>query len=386
VTIATDPPHSKAALHALVIGVSAYPYAPRPGLASVFGPAISAARFAEFLRTEWRHPDWELGSLRVLLSPLEREEDTAREAAGEVHGRATRASVQDEVFTWAERRYQPDDAALLYVAGHGSDELLSSALLLLEDFGAPPRGLNDALDLSFVMRGMATRAAKANFFFLDACRNTIKEQQQQEGGPLALRPFVATGDPYRPIYKVIPGAAPHRAAWTLPDEQVHEHGTVFSKSLLSALRGGALDLDPAGQFGITMDHLLEATSTNIEREAAYLSAEYGADIRGSTQGIGTIGDVLFHSPGSVDVPLEIELHPAIAARFGEAELFKVEPGRTRFDRPVPLSPHPVRITVPSGVYRLHVKSRPPPPPTFNEMQDWIVRPATPYWKVPLNYE
>lgn len=68
-------------MHAVVIGISEYADAPELTTA---GPAMSAARFAGWLRNEYRHPKLELGSLRVLLSPTEAEREAAQEAAGQM--------------------------------------------------------------------------------------------------------------------------------------------------------------------------------------------------------------------------------------------------------------------------------------------------------------
>jgi hypothetical protein len=146
-----------ARLHALVIGVSAYPHSQNRQLGSVRGPAISAARFAEWLRTKWRHPEFELGSLKVLLSPTEDEAETALAAAGGVSGRATSQNVRLAVWKWAELcNDSDDDIALLFVAGHGTESLYGGGVLLLEDHGSPGGALAYALDLDFVQKAIGT--------------------------------------------------------------------------------------------------------------------------------------------------------------------------------------------------------------------------------------
>ena len=166
---------TKAGLHALIIGVGNYPE--RPALTQA-GAVMSAARFAEWLRTEYRHPDLELRSMKVLLSPVDAAQlAVARLAAGQVDGAASRADVERIVPQWASAYdADPRDAALLYVAGHGSSMVLSGGFLLLEGFGSPGGALAHALNLGFLIEAMGTKRAHANFVFVDACRRTIEEQ------------------------------------------------------------------------------------------------------------------------------------------------------------------------------------------------------------------
>ncbi|MEJ7715353.1 MAG: caspase family protein [Thermoleophilaceae bacterium] len=201
-----------ARLHALVIGVSHYPHSTDPVLASIAGPAISAARFADWLRTSWNHPGVALGSLEVLLSPMEDDEAaTADAAAGKVAGPADAKHVGLEVYEWAERcNVSTEDIALLYVAGHGTESLYGGGFLLLEDYDAPGSGaLGNALDLDHVRKAIGTKCAHADFIFVDACRFTTDEQFDVADAS-ALKPIKWNREDatLRTHLKVFYGAAP----------------------------------------------------------------------------------------------------------------------------------------------------------------------------------
>ena len=105
-----------------------------------------------------------LESLCVLLSPIPAEESAVTEAAGGVDGRATRPEVNEATVNWAQRCDQnPDDAAILYVAGHGCSMVLGGGYLLLEGFGQVGSTLDHALNLSALIEAMATNRIRSPF-------------------------------------------------------------------------------------------------------------------------------------------------------------------------------------------------------------------------------
>jgi hypothetical protein len=368
--------------HAVVIGVSEY--ANKTGL-TASGPAMSAARFAEWLRNEFRHPRLEFGSLRVLLSPTEAEHDAAQAAAGGIDGPATRGPVEQELMAWADRCDRSNDVGLLYLAGHGTSMVAAGGYLLLADFGAPGAVLGRALSIDSVRDAMETKGAHANFFFIDACQETIDEQYETQD-PQCIKPIdVVRGAPRRrQFYRAVYGAAPDQKAWTLPDEEAVEQGTVFSKALFQALRTAA-DWDKDGGFCVTIDRLIAEIADNVERGGSELHARYGRDIRGTSQASGTPGDLLFHVPERVPVRLEIELDPASAADTAQGKLYRYTDWRRAvLDRDVALQPQPAQVVVDSGKYKLQL-SGPPPPGRIDQIDEHAALPGTERWKVVVAY-
>jgi hypothetical protein len=371
-------------LHALVIGVSSYPHARDYNLGSAPGPAIAAARFAQWLRTTYRNPTVDVRSVRVLLSPTEEEAVAVAEAVGQVDGRANLAGVTHGLRVWAEDcNANTNDIGLLYLAGHGTSMVVGGGFLLLEDFGEPDAPFSHALDLQYVMDAMSKRKAHANFIFVDACRNTIEAQKDHVFTGIQNITLNKTAAVLRKVLKVCYGAAPDKSAWTSSDDDILQYGTIFLKALLNALNKGAVELDQEGRLCVMANRLTSETARGVRTEARFLSQTYAQEMLGSGDGVGTLEEVPFHWPEVVPVDLEIELDPAIVARFAEASLFRViSSAQASYCRQVSFDPHPSQIRgIDSGKYRLQVG--PPIPPT---MHDWFVLPSSPRWKVTLPYD
>ncbi len=378
-----------ACLHGLVIGVSHYPHSTDPVLRSIAGPAISAARFAEWLRTRWNHPGVTLGSLEVLLSPIDDEAATALTVAGEVAGPADAEHVKLAVSEWAKRcDVSTEDIALLYVAGHGTESLYGGGVLLLEDYDEPGSGaLGNALDLDHVRKAIGTKRAYADFIFVDACRFTTDAQfDAADASPLKPIKWKREDATLRTHLKVFYGAAPDQSSYTLPEATVLEHGTMFCKALMAGVDGGAVDLDDDGGFCVSANRLLEAIARGVESEAGASNEVYARKIRATTEGVGTFMDVPFHWPESIPVTIRIELDPAGAAGEAEAALLKLRKASVATHHcNVTLVPHPSELTVESGKYRLRLNNVPQPPARFDQENDFVVMPSATHWKVEVHY-
>jgi hypothetical protein len=329
----------------------------------------------------------ECGSVEVLLSPTEAELPTTREAVGDVP-RATRDNVETALEEWAALcDLDPDDVAVLYLAGHGTDLFFGGGYLLLEGHGKAGGALAHALNIDFVQRAMSARRARTNFYFVDACRFPIRGHREGVGTSGVEGMTARTDDPrVRTAYKVFYGAAPDQSAWTLPEDEVLEHGTVFAKVLIRALNTDAADLDDEGRLCVDADRLTAGLARGVEAEARAMAQEYGKAIAGSAEGVGTSGYVPFHWPKRVPVELEIELDPATAAAEAEALLLTIKRAATAVDpRPVKLDPHPTRLTVDSGKYRLQLNNVPRTPQRFFASEDFMVLPSATHWRVEVEY-
>jgi len=372
-------------VHALVVGVGDYVRAEGATIGSIAGPVISALRFSEWLQSDFRPAGRELGTIRLLLSPTAQEQGVVDASRVEVHGRADRDTVAEELRAWANRcDASADDAALLYFAGHGTEAPLAGGHVLLDDF-SPEEGLDRALDLRWLFDAMEYRAAGVNFFFVDACRAAIREQTDFVG-QVGMRPIKVPQNavPRRSRYKVLYGAANGYSAWTLPDADLLTDGTVFSWALRQALQRAAVG-DYDGSLVVRCNRLSEEMALLVAAKLRELDQEYGGgEIRGAADGVGSIQEVAFHRPDSVPVELEIALTPEELALSTEATLYRaVDASNDRFDRQVLLDPHPARIVLQSGSYRLALKCPPPPPLGFDFSQRRFVVPGERLWTIEM---
>jgi hypothetical protein len=345
--------------HALVIGVSAYEHLPNAdappdlladetfGLRQLQSAAASAWSFAEWLRDEYNPPSAPLATVRLLLSPSAEEETKVKglKARGAGVPPATTKNVNDAVFEWREEfEDRPDDVAILYAAGHGimltKDE---GAFVLLQDFGAPRRGmLENSLDVPRVIAGLAGQTiAQKQFFFIDACQ----VRPDVVGDISAMKRGVGFDVPaeHPPgLAAIYTSAAPGTLALGAPGK-----GTLFSQALLECLGGLAATLADDGSDWVIKDTSMVGP---LQDRIAELAAEHDADQRAKLGG--TLGASVLHvlpKPPPLDV--EFRVAPDAAAPFCFATLDD-EHGKTVLNRS-PFAPA-LQQTVPAGLYTVAV--------------------------------
>ncbi|MGE3283555.1 MAG: caspase family protein [Alphaproteobacteria bacterium] len=171
-------------LHALIVGISAYPNLrafgeePAPhhlGLTQVSGPALSAWRLAEFLKARSPDHQWcqKLKTLRLMVLPDAADGIPANSAATPPTQAAFKAAAHD----WREdANDDPNSIALLYFAGHGLQDGAGESLMVLADFGAGPgESFDGCACVANVFAGMTPSSlrgelARTQFFFIDSCR------------------------------------------------------------------------------------------------------------------------------------------------------------------------------------------------------------------------
>ncbi|MFE3636720.1 caspase family protein [Streptomyces sp. NPDC059168] len=177
------------AMHALVIGVGAYPYCDKDQdpqvsvaakLKSLTTSEPTARAVAKWLLEKQRHdPTLPLGSLEMAISPLERE--TQCDIYGKSVERADFAGIQSAFAAWYERCDQRRDAVtFFYFVGHGCALKRGGQALLLENFGANPfNEFDDAADFDELYEGMGRCAAQSQLYFLDCCREVPEKLAEQ---------------------------------------------------------------------------------------------------------------------------------------------------------------------------------------------------------------
>lgn len=212
--------------------------APRYGtrLPSTAGPAVAAHRFARYLVAEFQRqtpPGCRLATLRLLLSPMRREQEAV---SGLSFGGAVRGDVSVALQDWADDCHtDPHNIAILYVAGHGVALGRSTSLLFLADAPAERSLALAAVNLSLVEARMADCAAKKNIFFYDCCAVGAGTIPRDQSGAMAVGDFPATPDGRKRTDLICVNAARvGTETFALGVE-----GTLLSRGLLGAPRGAA---------------------------------------------------------------------------------------------------------------------------------------------------
>ena len=366
--------------HALVIGVSKYQFltedgSPGTGGGQTFGlgqvrtPATSALRFAKWLESTYRNPAAPLGSVRLLLSPSDFEQQNVPGLGSlpvEVLP-ATRENVALAVDRWKnDCSTNADNVAILYASGHGIQMSPDDGgIVLLEDFAKIQNVLDHSLDVGAVRKGMAgPTMAQRQFYFVDACRVRPEDavQFQTLGNGVGLPAMFEGRAPVSPVYFA---ALPSTEALGAVGD-----GTLFVQALLECLET-ALGVDDRAQS----DGSWAVTSTTLVKELPKrireLAESHGAEQVATTGG--QIEDVPFHVlPGKPEVPITIQLDPETAAACARARLWdplaaEVFDGET-------FAPA-ISRTVPAGQYALAVRIQPPTDP-FVDVELFLV-PALP---------
>jgi caspase domain-containing protein len=366
--------------HALVVGVSRYEFltedgSPGPGGRETFGlqqvktPATSAFLFARWLETTYRSPTAPLGTIRLLLSPSEWEQENVPDLA-EIPAEAvpaTRANVEEAVAEWfAACSTNADNVAVLYASGHGIQMSPDDGgIVLLEDFARFPSVLDFSLDVGAVRKGMAgPTMAQRQFYFVDACRVRPEAalRFQTLGSGVGLpNPFAGTAR----VSAVYFAATPSTEALGAPGK-----GTLFVQALVECL-DTALGVDdhvqPDRTWAVTATTLVSALPKRVRELAETFGAEQTATTGGQLE------DVPFHTlEGKPQVPIAVELAPEGAAAVALARLFDPQAGDV-FDGEA-FAPRIAR-EVPAGNYLLEVRLQPPTPP-FKDVSTFVV-PALP---------
>lgn len=266
-------------LHALIIGVSNYPFIKASGLTALSGPALSAIQFANWLMAA-DNLSFPLKSVRVLASP------TSSEAVS-VQDRAQVKPAVLENVSRAAHEWQrdvaksTDGAALFYFAGHGIQRSRGDAVLLLEDFLHPDGGtdLERTISVNNVYNGMANFAmcpelAKTQFYFIDACRADLDQLhlrnfETQEPTPVFKIELGGVDDRTAPIFFA---AAAGKNSWT------QSSGTLFWQDLRACLDGmGAeqISMEDGDKWVVTISKL----NDSLARLVNQFNRAHGFDLR-----------------------------------------------------------------------------------------------------------
>ena len=344
--------------HALVIGVSRYPYADgddatdfgeSSGLENLTSAARSASEFAAWLLTEYRNPDAPLKSLRVLFSPSEGEElnEGIQNLLTEPYA-ATSAAVREELKAFRDLCKNTNNVGIVYAAGHGIQLSSRGAILLLEDFAAEDQlaELEGAIDMVGCHDGMNGDGYAGNqFWFVDACRQLPRFARKFQSMTGALKLSEPVGDVH---------SSPIFLASSTRESAFAEIGgtSLFSQAVLHALRGAGAKGPPRGlqDWIVPVSRLIELLPDTVKKLAGAHGEDQRVDITGRV-----IEAVIHKFDGGPEVDLHLSLAPENAANVTTSELL--------FNGMEPLVPPPsgwpIRRKVAPGLYILKVNSQLP---------------------------
>jgi hypothetical protein len=352
---------TQAGAHALVIGVSNYPYIKGGddpsdegiefGIEQLSSAARSASVFAQWLLKEYQSDRAPLRSLRVLLSPSPGEQIN-KEIVNLLSGdfSATRAHVETalgEVIRAAKSH--PENVLIVYAAGHGVQLTKNGAVVLLEDFAKPGQltRLAGAIDMAGVHDGMNyPGTAQTQFWFVDACRQKprIAKRFEELTGALTLDTPVGTVET-SPLFLA---AATGEAAFARVNGV-----TLFNEGLMWVLKGGGAagpERNGVPKWHVPVTELIKTLPDRVKELATTAGVEQSVEISGK------IHEAVFHefsSPPSVD--LTIDLLPGAAARISKGTL-KFNGRDVIFENFIDW---PFQKPVGAGLYQLSIQTTPP---------------------------
>jgi hypothetical protein len=186
----SDPPR-QAGAHALVIGVSDYPYlgggsAPpnervqdHGGLMQLEVSALSGALLFDWLKAADEIAGAPLASCRLLLAPRPDEKERVDRLTEGHYGSADYESMRSALLAWgndiaAGGRVQGPNVALFFFSGHGVEVAASPAILARDVLNqtVADGGTNKALAVDPMSTAVKTYNIDRGLFFVDACRDS----------------------------------------------------------------------------------------------------------------------------------------------------------------------------------------------------------------------
>jgi len=239
-----------ARIHALVIGIGAYPHllngsksktAPAKdsfGLKQLASPPVSARAISDWLVEDLNNPGAELGSVDLLIA-----EDGApiryvnpKKGINKEIEIPDKATLTKAIKAWKKRTDRNSkNVALFYFCGHGVASAGELALLT-SDFANPAEdhGLANAIDFGALLKGAEWGEAENQVFFIDACRNEISQLLEQ---PKLGDDWILPWNKKPP-----PGATRRQAVYYAAARHQRAHGlpnmpSRFTEALLCGLKG-----------------------------------------------------------------------------------------------------------------------------------------------------
>jgi hypothetical protein len=250
----------EAGVHALIIGISAYPYMSggsqaaavqnNYGMGQLLVSAKTAAQIFDWVLQRDEIAGQRLLSCRVLLAPQAGGETSAVQALTYGHyGTPSFDELAAAIKAWSKGFLLVDSArarqnvSFFVFSGHGLEHLSSPSLVPLDFLAGPGQaGLQNLIAINGVRDALKTYNLGASFYFIDACRNAPPDLMKANpvGDPVLkpLATFSITPDVVVWLQATTPGAFAYQPS--NPDAD----GTFFGKALLEGLTGVPPDWRP----------------------------------------------------------------------------------------------------------------------------------------------
>jgi Caspase domain len=234
-----------AGVHAIVIGIGHYRHLPGgladetqlpevPPIAQLTAPPHSARAMANFFFDTYHgDPAHPLSSLSVLIAEKDPKPYKHLLVPDRNIADATIANLRAAVRAWKQRGDRNEDNLLIfYICCHGISSGIQHTLIA-SDFAKDGEKLfTRAIDLTELHRGMGQCKAKAQVYFIDACRvMTPKLLEEEYKGDPIVEADGSVAPRSSPIFK---SSLSGDATWSLRDQP-----SPFAQSIGKAYLGGA---------------------------------------------------------------------------------------------------------------------------------------------------
>lgn len=269
-------------LHALVVGVSSYPFLPGgsargprhnafPELKQLSSAANSAYRLFEWLQQHEDDLAAPIASIRLLISPSVRELE-ANPVLRDVGDRATLAKVLLAAAEWRQDlAFCRNGIGLFYFAGHGAQRQMGDSILMLEDVGDGVGGLlRNTVEVSNIFYGLAPNGSQRNIarkqlFLIDACRMRPMQFRRYE--------WMSTSQVFNVEQEGVDDRSAPILLATLPGSQAYGIAgdlSIFARALLESLNGAFTEDVADGKGVVSVSSLHHSLDMHIKR----LNAEH----------------------------------------------------------------------------------------------------------------
>lgn len=227
--------------HVLLVATSQYDNLPQDGSRGPLGlRQLTSAVLGVYRLGLWMRKNAEffappIRSIRMAISPSDVEMREIRRLDASTDWLSpTRDNVKRLLLAWQETcQDQPNNVAILYIAGHGILSPRGSINVLLQDAFEDP-DLDNAVRINSVQSALGMGRLAASLLFVDACQDLLPDNKyDMEGGVKLAPPANAQGDSRlaRPVFT---GSSPATQAYG--EDGV---GSFMSRALLECLQGRA---------------------------------------------------------------------------------------------------------------------------------------------------
>ncbi len=346
-----------AVTHALVVGVSHYPFLDGPaatpqgeqlGMANLSTAARSASEVAAWLLEEYHQPDAPLASLRLLLSPVEGEplHETVAGRMGGTPTPATRDELKKAFTAFREAcRSNPANRAFVFFAGHGIQLNKHGAIVLLEDFATADEDdlLYGAVDVLGCWGSMnETGGADNQVWFSDACRQRpeIAKRFESLSGAFAPGNQGLGNVAASPLFL---SSSTREQAFADPTSL-----TIFTQALLWALRGAAAAGadESCPEWHVSSTRLSEVLPRRVVALLAGTASDQSVEVTGRANPVVV---QRFAETPQVDIEVVVTPEGLVPAPTANLLLEGVQPVEVE-------ASWPLRVRSAAGLYQLTVEA------------------------------